>query len=216
MSTPSPTDPLHRPPYLSCIRCTVDHYTFRRVNGNLGATTEITFCSVHKQNFRAPPILPDGASAPTQSRVPGVTSRMPPARRDVSQGAADGTATAVTRAPTDQRNQQIRPANAALNPNDALRMYENVRDKIQADQVGLREALTLLRIDRSTFRRKRVVAEAMIVDPTSFLEIRERLARTSSGKKINQEDLLSECKKLMKKPALEQKLRLAVSDGRCI
>ena len=68
----------------------------------------------------------------------------------------------------------------------------------------------------STFRRKRVVAEAMIVDPTSFLEIRERLARTSVGKRINQEDLLSECKKLMKKPALEQKLRLAVSDGRCI
>ena len=46
---------------------------------------------------------------------------------------------------------------AALNPNDALWMYENVRDKIQADQVSLRDALSSLRIDRSTFRRKRFV-----------------------------------------------------------
>ena len=216
MSTPSSTDALQRPPFLSCIQCTVEHYSFRRVNGDLGATTEITFCDVHKQNFRAPPILPDGARAATQSAVPGVTSRMPPARRDVSQGAADGTATAVTRPPTDQRNQQIRPANAALNPNDALRMYENVRDKVQADQVSVRDALGSLRIDRSTFRRKRVIAEAMIVDPASYNEIRERLARSSVGKKINQEDLLSECKKLMKRPLLQQKKRLAVSDGRCI
>ena len=69
-------------------------------------------------------------------------------------------------------------------------MYENVRDKIQADQVSLIDALSSLRIDRSTFRRKRAVTEAMIVDPTSFLEIRERLARSSVRKKINQEDLL--------------------------
>ena len=68
----------------------------RRIGISL-ATTEITFSDVHKQNFQAPPILLDGARAPSQSGVPGVTSRMPPARRDMSQGAADGTATALTR-----------------------------------------------------------------------------------------------------------------------
>ena len=82
---------------------------------------------------------------------------------------------AVVRSPSNQRSQPIHPENAATNNSDALRMYENVRDnKVQVDQMSQKNALTALHIDRSTFKRKRLIAEAIIDDPTAFQHTRKQ------------------------------------------
>ena len=94
----------------------------------------------------------------------------------------------------------------------------------EADQMSLKEAyqMSLKEADQmsskkpsnlagSTFRRKRQVAELMIVDPTSYKDLIDRLARSSAGRRISQE-----FKKLLKKPALQRKLRVTVTDGHCI
>ena len=89
-------------------------------------------------------------------------------------------------------------------------MCDDVRDKAKADKITMKDALAALRIEISNFGRKRGVAEAMILDPISFQQIKYQLSKSAMGRRINQEDLMAECKKLFKKPTLQQKLRVAV------
>ena len=79
---------------------------------------------------------------------------------------------------------------------------------------GIEEAVQELGYKSRTFGRKRSIAELMILEPEEFERIRERLARTSTGRRISQEELVIKCNEVLRKPHVQTKRRLAVAQGR--
>ena len=79
---------------------------------------------------------------------------------------------------------------------------------------GIEEAVQELEYKSRTFGRKRSIAELMILEPEEFERIRERLARTSTGRRISQEELVIKCNEVLRKSHVQTKRRLAVAQGR--
>ena len=75
---------------------------------------------------------------------------------------------------------------------------------------GIEEVVQELGYKSRTFGRKRSIAELMILEPEEFERIRERLARTSTGRTISQEELVIKCNEVLRKPHVQTKRRLAV------
>lgn len=75
----------------------------------------------------------------------------------------------------------------------------------------IKKAVNELNMNWRTFRRKRSIAEAMIIDPTEFRRAQDELASAGDSRRINQEHLSRECEKILSRPENKRRRRMAVA-----
>lgn len=171
--------------------------------------------------------------APQQNRFPGVNQRLIPSRRDpTNNAAAPATISApVGNPPAPAVIQPVVNPAPRINPpsgpqsrnmpsshEGAIKLYNDVKDLVLNAEhpVSIEQAVENLGHFMRTFHRKRAIAELMIIDPEVYRKVRDEVARNSAGRRINQEVLVTECKKILSRPAMKIKRRIAVAEGRCI
>ena len=204
---------LERPPCLACDDCHVTYKFETNSSGKRGINANVTFCNMHERDFRAPPART--AHTPPPATLPTSTCRLVTSRRDP---------TSSTNLPTISQRNPV-PSSATFGGNrpptndDALSAYQEVVRKVLScpdGSLAIKKAVSELNMNWRTFRRKRSIAEAMIIDPIEFKKTQEELASVGNSRRINQEHLSRECEKILSRPENKRRRRMAVADGRCI
>jgi hypothetical protein len=106
-------------------------------------------------------------------------------------------------------------------PQAALNLYRTVQKRVldQRNPVSVRKALDLEHISRTSWDRKKPMAELQIIDYPRFekvVEAHARYAQQTPGKRICQRVLSDECKKVLCQPALVSKRLEAMAHGEII
>ncbi|KAL5259735.1 hypothetical protein ACHWQZ_G009994 [Mnemiopsis leidyi] len=207
---------MDRPSALSCYDCVVSTWSFIvNDSGPCGGTFEIQFCPAHKRDFRAPPV-PNSAAPNSITRliivqppIPGADTRLIPVRRNPS---GSGTSSAAVTIPTSgPPRSRYRPSSCEA----CVSLYNTVKDAVlsSTNATSLRQALDDLNIPKRTFNRKRPVAELYLLDQQAFERARDDIAAASGGRRINQEKLAKQCSDILKRPDMQVKRRVAVTQG---
>ena len=208
-SIPTAMNNLLRPNFLSCQDCSVTNWKFAGSSSNLtaprGAEVAIKFCTVHRTNFRVPPIA--DSTQPPPASVPGTTTRFLLSSRGIQPSVASSSANAPASSTSDGSS-SIHTSRSTVCW-DTLCYYQRAKITMVEKQLSLPKTLAHLGIDKRTFNRKRRITELQILDQTEFERLMEGLSRSQHGRVISRETLSTECKRILQQGAMLIKERRA-------
>ena len=103
-------------------------------------------------------------------------------------------------------------------PQASRDIYEEIRDKVLNGRspMSIQNAIancSVRKMSDRTWRRKRAIAELMILDSDKFDEVLDQQVRRAAGRKVNQQKLSDRCDDILNQADYKIKRRAAVAAG---